>query len=263
MHYRLKTLALVAGLAALATQALAQVPSFNPPPAGWTQQTRPTNISASSVSSNVSLGTSPGPNVLVYNTGTVAAFVKFGATAPTAVAANDIPVPAGGCALLRSPVGSAFIGAITVSGTTTLVVSTGTGTPLGNCGTNTAGGGGTQTVVSSSQYPSGATPITGNAAGTTGAVVGTLANTSGKTTYICGFDVSAIGGTAAVGPVTVAGLTGSSAVYQMSSSAAGSNYSRTFSPCIPASAANTAITITTTADGTATAVNVNSHGYQL
>lgn len=107
-----------------------------------------------------------------------------------------------------------------------------------------------------------ATPITGNAAGTTGAVVGTLAGASGKTTYICGFDVSAVGGTATVGPVTVAGLVGSSMVYQLFSSASGVTLSRSFTPCIPASAANTAITVTTSADGTATAVNVNSWGYQ-
>jgi hypothetical protein len=36
----------------------------------------------------------------------------------------------------------------------------------------------------------------------------------------------------------------------------------TFTPCIPASAVNTAITITTTADANATAVNVNSSGFQ-
>jgi hypothetical protein len=108
-----------------------------------------------------------------------------------------------------------------------------------------------------------ATPITGNAAGTTGAVVGTLAGTAGKTTYICGFNVQAIGGTAVVGPITVAGLVGSSQVYQGSSTAAGGTVaSVSFSPCIPANAANTAITITTTADGTATAVDVNSWGYQ-
>jgi hypothetical protein len=35
-----------------------------------------------------------------------------------------------------------------------------------------------------------------------------------------------------------------------------------FSPCIPASAQNAAITVSTTADGTVTAVNVNSWGYQ-
>lgn len=112
-------------------------------------------------------------------------------------------------------------------------------------------------------FPTGATAISGNAAGTTGAVVGTLAAAASKTTYICGFNVQAIGGTAAVGPITIAGLIGSSQVYQGSSSAAGGTVaSGTFSPCIPASAANTAITITTTANGTATAVDVNSWGFQ-
>ena len=108
--------------------------------------------------------------------------------------------------------------------------------------------------------------ITGNAVGTTGAVVGTLAaSTTGKTTFICGFNVQAIGGTATVGPVTIAGLVGSSQVYQtdVNSATVGKTVaSANFSPCISASAANTAITITTTANGTATAVNVNSWGYQ-
>lgn len=104
--------------------------------------------------------------------------------------------------------------------------------------------------------------ITGNGAGTTGAVVGTLAAVVGKTTYICGFSVDAIGGTAAVGPITVAGLIGSSMVFQLTSSATGVSRSVPFTPCIPASAANTAIMVTTTADGSASAVNINSWGYQ-
>lgn len=112
------------------------------------------------------------------------------------------------------------------------------------------------------QYPNAATPITGNATGTTGAVVGTLAAASAKTTYICGFNVSAIGGTAAVGPITIAGLITSSMIYHMASTASGNTVGQTFTPCIPASAVNTAITITTTADGTATAVDVNSWGFQ-
>lgn len=112
------------------------------------------------------------------------------------------------------------------------------------------------------QYPGASTPITGNAAGSTGAVVGSLAAAAGKTTYICGFDVSATGGTATVGPVTVAGIIGSSMVYQFFSTASGANFTKTFGPCIPASAVNTAITITTTADGTASAVDVNSWGFQ-
>ncbi len=104
--------------------------------------------------------------------------------------------------------------------------------------------------------------ITGNATGTTGAVVGTLAAAVGKTTYVCGFDITAVGGTATVGPITVAGLITSSAVYYLTSSVAGSVLPVRYTPCIPASAANTAITITTTADGSASAVTVNSWGYQ-
>jgi hypothetical protein len=107
------------------------------------------------------------------------------------------------------------------------------------------------------------TNITGNASGTVGAVVGTLASAAGKTTFICGFTVASIGGTAATGPITIANLTGGSMVYQLTSSATGTTVSQTFAPnCIPASAAATAITITTTANGTASAVNVNSWGYQ-
>jgi hypothetical protein len=118
-------------------------------------------------------------------------------------------------------------------------------------------------VVTSPPYGAGVTPIAGNAAGTTGAVVGTLTSAAGQTAYICGFNVQAIGGTAPVGPITIAGLVGSSQVYQGSASAAGGTVaSQIFQPCIPASAVNTNITITTTADGTATAVNVNSWGFR-
>lgn len=106
------------------------------------------------------------------------------------------------------------------------------------------------------------TPIAGNASGSTGAVVGTLAAAAGKLTFICDFDVSSLGGAAATGPVVVAGLIGGSKTYQLFSSATGVNMPKNFNPCLPASAINTAITITTTANGTATAVNVNSSGYQ-
>ena len=109
------------------------------------------------------------------------------------------------------------------------------------------------------------TVITGNATGSTAGIVGSLAAASGKTTYICGFNVQAIGGTSTVGPITIAGLIGSSQVYQtdVNSATVGKTVAQaSFNPCIPASAVNTAITVTTTADGTATAVDVNSWGYQ-
>lgn len=121
----------------------------------------------------------------------------------------------------------------------------------------------TASVQSVSQYPVGSSPITGNATGTTGAVVGTLAGVALKTTYICGLNISATGGVATLGPITVAGLVGSSMTFQLFSTATGANLTWNFSQCIPASAQNTPITITTTADGTASAVDVNSFGYQL
>lgn len=103
--------------------------------------------------------------------------------------------------------------------------------------------------------------ISGNGTGTTGAVVGTLAAVANKTTYICGFDVSAVG-TGAVGPITVAGLVGSSMVFQLTATATGATLPIVFTPCLQASAQNTAITTTTTADGSASAVDVNSWGFQ-
>jgi len=115
------------------------------------------------------------------------------------------------------------------------------------------------------QYPAQATPITGNSTGATGAIVGTLAAAANRTTYICGFNVQAIGGTSTVGPIVVAGLIGSSQTYQtdVNSATVGKEVAKgNFNPCIPASAVNTAITITTTADGTASAVDVNAWGYQ-
>lgn len=119
-----------------------------------------------------------------------------------------------------------------------------------------------QGAASGGGFPTAATAISGNATGTTGAVVGTLAGVSAKTTYICGFSISATGGVATLGPIVIAGIVTASQTYQLFSTATGANLSVPFSPCIPASATNTAITITTTADATASAVDVNSWGYQ-
>lgn len=121
----------------------------------------------------------------------------------------------------------------------------------------------TVTSQSPGQFPAGATPLTGNATGSTGAVVGTLTSASGQTAYICGFSVSALGGTATVGPITIAGTLTSSLVYQYASTAAGTTLSQSFTPCIPASASNTNITVTTTADASASAVDVNSWGFRV
>jgi hypothetical protein len=111
-------------------------------------------------------------------------------------------------------------------------------------------------------FPSNATPTTAVGVGTTGAVTATMAATPGKTNWVCSVQVSAIGGTATVGPITVTGLKGGNTLtYQVASTAAGNFLIIPFQPCFPASAANTAIAAATTADGTATAVDVNIIGY--
>ena len=112
-------------------------------------------------------------------------------------------------------------------------------------------------------FPPGAIPTTAIGAGSTGAVTATMAALLGQINYVCSVHISALGGTATVGPITVAGLAGGNTLtYQVASLAAGNFLIVPFQPCFPASASNTAITVTTTADGTASAVDVNVIGYR-
>lgn len=106
------------------------------------------------------------------------------------------------------------------------------------------------------------TPVVAVGTGTTGAVTATMAAVAAKTNYICGFAVSALGGTATVGPITISNLIGNlTFTFQQASSASGLTLTQGFWPCIPAKAVNTTIAVATTADGTATAVDVNVWGY--
>jgi predicted porin len=124
---------------------------------------------------------------------------------------------------------------------------------------------GTVTATPGSQYPSGAVPLTTTATGTTAATVATLAGTAGKTTYICGFTISADATTALAGAATVTGTISGSLNYiqNVGAATAAGVLTQTFSPCIPASAANTAIVITSAAAGIAGNTSVNGWGYQL
>lgn len=111
--------------------------------------------------------------------------------------------------------------------------------------------------------PLGSTALNAPASGTTGAVVSTLAAAAGVTTHICGMNLS-FTGTGPIGAITVAGLLGGSQVIQWGETAATTKpVQLDFKPCLPASAVNTAITVTTTAAAGATAVNVNSWGFRL
>lgn len=114
----------------------------------------------------------------------------------------------------------------------------------------------------SNPFPANATPSTAVGTGTTGAVTATMAATPGRTNWVCSVQVSALGGTATVGPITITGLKGGNTLtYQVASLASGNFLIIPFQPCFPASAVNTAIAAATTADGTASAVDVNILGY--
>lgn len=119
-------------------------------------------------------------------------------------------------------------------------------------------------------YPSGATPITGASGNVANAsAVATLSGTSGKTTYITGFEVTS-GGATAASLVTVA-ITGTvtGTLSYTYAAPAGATAGATplvveFSTPVPASAANTSIVVTVPALGAGnTNATVVAHGYQL
>lgn len=112
--------------------------------------------------------------------------------------------------------------------------------------------------------PTGAvTSVTGTGTGSTGAVTATLTAVAGKTTYICGFAVSELNTAVANSySATISGLLGGSFVYEgQNAASAASTVSQTFTPCVPASAPNTNIVVTTSANADGAAVNAAAWGF--
>lgn len=116
------------------------------------------------------------------------------------------------------------------------------------------------------------TAITATATGTTGATTATLPAVGGKTTYICGFSFVGTNATAANGAtnVTVTGTISGTMNFGYPTLAAAATVPNagpldlTFTPCIPASAINTAIVVNGPALGAgATLTTVTAWGYQL
>lgn len=116
------------------------------------------------------------------------------------------------------------------------------------------------------------TPITASATGTTAATTATLAAAAGKTTYICGFSYTGTNATAANGAttVTITGTITGTMNFGYPTLAAGAatpnngSLDETFTPCIAASAINTAIVVNGPALGAgATLATVSAWGYQL
>ena len=134
-----------------------------------------------------------------------------------------------------------------------------------------ASGGGTQVdathglPVSGLAYPNGAAPLTATATGTTAATAATLAGTSGKTTYICGFSITSDATAGTSGTAVVSGTISGSLnfVQGVGVAPAVSGVSQSFTRCIPASATNTGIVITSAAAGVGGVTAVSAWGFQL
>ena len=122
--------------------------------------------------------------------------------------------------------------------------------------------------VGNGGFPSGAVPIASGATGTTGTVTATIPALTNHYSYICGFSVSFLenvtGGTTS-GPITVTGLSqGQTFTFQLAAVAASGSsiFTVNFPTCLPGNASNSAITVNSTANAQATAVDVNAWGFQ-
>lgn len=121
------------------------------------------------------------------------------------------------------------------------------------------------TVTQTSQYPSGATPLTASSTGTTGATTATLAGAASVTTYICGVSIRANATAAATGNATVTGTISGTLNFTQWTAPLASGLGiaeMIFSPCIPASAVNTAIAAVSAAPGSGGVVSVTAWGYR-
>jgi hypothetical protein len=115
-------------------------------------------------------------------------------------------------------------------------------------------------------YPIGSTPYTASATGTTAATAATLAGAASVTTYICGFSIRANATAAATGNAVVSGTISGSLNFTQWTAPLASGLGVTemiFSPCVPASAANTSIVVTSAAPGSGGTVSVSAWGYKL
>lgn len=120
-------------------------------------------------------------------------------------------------------------------------------------------------VSTGTVYPQGSQPVTNSATGTTAAVVATLPASQTRTTYICGFIITSGGTSAAlVGNATVTGTISGTLNFTYVDVATGQGIlGIAFPQCIPGSAVNTAIVVSSPAGGAGTAAATTAWGYQF
>lgn len=210
-------------------------------------------------------------------------FVQKNVICDVAAAANCASVTAGN-ALLVAPVG----GTNTIGAVTPGVIASWGLAPItpGTAPTNALVGGVVYTstpatlttgqsvaiqssarggVLVGSQYPAGAIPVQASVIGGSAAVTATLATGANVTTYLCTLSVRSNGNAASTGTVVVTGPTTTlSYAHWTAPLATGVGVTEmVYDPCVPASAANINIVVTTPAAGTVGTVSGVLTGYQL
>lgn len=113
-------------------------------------------------------------------------------------------------------------------------------------------------------YPNFSTPVVASASGTTIAPTATLPGVAGKTTFMCGFAATSYGTNNTNGFVQINGIIGGNTMYfaYVIPATGQGQLVVPFRPCLPANAANTAITIQIPAAGAGGSSTVNAWGYQ-
>lgn len=162
------------------------------------------------------------------------------------------------------PTGAATAANQTTGNSSLATIATNSSSPIPDCAatpcTNKIG-----ITYDQSVYPVGATPITASTTGSTASITATLAGTSGKTTFICGFSIRSIATSATSGFGAVSGLISGAMNFLQwigpASTAVGVT-EPSLGKCIPASAANTSIVVTTAAPGSGGQQSVAAWGYQ-
>jgi len=118
-------------------------------------------------------------------------------------------------------------------------------------------------VRAGNYIPFGSSPVTASATGTTTAITATLTGAANQNTYLCGFSIRANATGAATGNAAVTGTVNTMNFTQFTAPLASGIgvVEEQFNPCIPSSAINTNIVVTTAAPGSGGAVSVSAWGY--
>ena len=121
-----------------------------------------------------------------------------------------------------------------------------------------------QAMFSAGAYPAGATPVvtSTDTASTVAVAVGLPASLTQRT-WVCGFSMSLTATAGATGQATLSGTTGN-LFFQVGTgvSPLTTITSQNFTPCLPSSAINTQIILTSAAPGAGGTVSIAMWGYQ-